>query len=125
MDAVETHLPCSDAAPARARAFLRDTLATWAVDGASSVAEVLATELVSNVVRHVRAPMTLRVVLVDACLRVEVDDPSPELPVPRLPREVDVDGRGLLLVESLARRWGVTPHDREGKTVWFELDATH
>ena len=32
----------------------------------------------------------------------------------------DECGRGLLIVRSLATRWGVLEH-AEGKTVWFEL----
>ena len=31
-------------------------------------------------------------------------------------------GRGLALVGSLARRWGVRPVPGGGKTVWFEID---
>ncbi|MYR63984.1 ATP-binding protein, partial [Streptomyces sp. SID625] len=32
----------------------------------------------------------------------------------------DTNGRGLVLVESLADDWGVCPHE-SGKSVWFEL----
>jgi hypothetical protein len=34
-------------------------------------------------------------------------------------------GRGLIVVRSLATRWGITPED-DGKTVWCVLpDADH
>jgi hypothetical protein len=42
----------------------------------------------------------------------------------QVPREDETGGRGLLLVEALAHRWGV--RDRAGgigKTVWAELKA--
>ena len=61
MEAVETQLPSSVSSPQLARAFLRSTLETWKLDGFGEVTELLATELVANVVTHVGAPMTLRV----------------------------------------------------------------
>ncbi len=56
-------------------------------------------------------------------MRVEIDDPSPQVPVVRHPDAVDEHGRGVLLVDQLANAWGVEPHD-DGKTVWFELDVS-
>lgn len=54
-------------------------------------------------------------------LRIEVTDPRGD----RLPRSTvtassaDAEGgRGLLLVEALASRWGITPYPPSGKTVW-------
>jgi hypothetical protein len=41
-----------------------------------------------------------------------------------VPRSVPLDattGRGLLIVDSLASRWGVIEHDG-GKSVWFEVE---
>ncbi len=34
----------------------------------------------------------------------------------------EVHGRGLVIVSSLARAWGITG-DESGRTVWFELDC--
>jgi hypothetical protein len=53
-------------------------------------------------------------------VRVEVDDGSGDLPELRHPASDEVHGRGILLVESLATRWGVLPR-AAGKTVWFEV----
>ncbi|WP_210948981.1 ATP-binding protein, partial [Streptomyces sp. MK37H] len=57
-------------------------------------------------------------------LRIEVRDARVErmptvrpVPEPGAPREC---GRGLLLVEELADRWGVVP-ELIGKTVWAEI----
>ncbi len=53
-------------------------------------------------------------------MRVEVADHDPALPVQQHPPAEAVTGRGLLIVDALATRWGVEPA-ADGKTVWFEL----
>jgi anti-sigma regulatory factor (Ser/Thr protein kinase) len=123
MDIVETNLPSTLSSPQMARAFLRSTLETWKLDGFGEITELLVTELVANVVIHVGAPMTLRVQRATSAVRVEIDDPSPDVPVVRHPDAADEHGRGVLLVDQLATAWGVEPH-AEGKTVWFELDVS-
>jgi len=103
--------------------FLRDALETWALDGFGAVTEVLADELVANVVRHVHAPMTFRACRLPGSIRVEVDDPSSDPPVQREPDPLSESGRGLLLLSALADEWGVTHYRDDGKTVWFEIDV--
>ncbi len=105
-----------------AREFLRDVLRMWCLLGVSDVAELLAGELVANVVRHVHAPMELRASRLQASLRIEVVDPSTMPPVVRHPDPADDHGRGILLVDSLASAWGVVLRP-DGKTVWFEIDV--
>jgi hypothetical protein len=68
--------------------------------------------------------MTLRALRQPSTIRVEVDDPSDDPPVAQHPQPLDERGRGLLLIDSLASQWGVTQHDEDGKTVWFEIDVT-
>jgi anti-sigma regulatory factor (Ser/Thr protein kinase) len=123
MESVETQLPSSPTTPQLARGFLRAALQTWELDGFGAVTELLATELVSNVVTHVGKPMTLRVTRDDDSMTVEVDDPSPELPTMRHPGVDDEHGRGILLVNELANSWGAHPRV-DGKTVWFALDVS-
>ena len=123
MEAVETQLPSSVSSPQLARAFLRSTLETWKLDGFGDVTELLVTELVANVVTHVGAPMTLRVQRSPSVMRVEIEDPSTELPVVRHPDTAEEHGRGVLLIDQLANAWGVEPRT-DGKTVWFELDVS-
>jgi anti-sigma regulatory factor (Ser/Thr protein kinase) len=123
MESVETQLPSSVSSPQLARAFLRATLETWKLDGFGEVTELLVTELVANVVTHVGSPMTLRVQREPSTMRVEIDDPSTEIPVVRHPGTADEHGRGVLLVDQLADAWGVEPRS-DGKTVWFELDLS-
>ncbi|MFE5045151.1 ATP-binding protein [Streptomyces sp. NPDC056637] len=94
-------------------------------DCARAVATLTA-ELTSNAVRHGSLPgrdfrLTL-LLLPDRC-RVEVTDTRPErLPPPVPPQPGDETlGRGLLIVQSYADRWGHTVHDAYTKTVWAEV----
>ncbi|MEH0416890.1 ATP-binding protein [Streptomyces sp. B21-083] len=93
-------------------------------DAARAVALVTA-ELASNAVRHGSLPgrdFRLTLLLLPHCFRVEVTDTRPE----RLPPSVtaqpadETSGRGLLLVEAYADRWGSTVRDAYTKTVWAE-----
>ncbi|MFB7464865.1 ATP-binding protein [Streptomyces sp. NPDC056224] len=54
-------------------------------------------------------------------LRIEVTDARREMPVLARPADGET-GRGLLLVASLADRWGVTPYPPGGRTVWAEAE---
>jgi len=106
-----------------ARAWVRPRLAAWDLDRVADDAELLVSELVANVVRHVGMPMTVRLARRVDAVRVEVDDPSATAPLLRHPEFDKESGRGLLLVAAMASRWGTEHHRDDGKTVWFELST--
>jgi hypothetical protein len=55
---------------------------------------------------------------------VEVTDSSPALPQVARPEPDQTGGRGLLIVQQLAVKWGASATPRRiGKTVWFELSG--
>ncbi len=82
---------------------------------------LLVSELVGNAVRHTGAEhFSLRMFRRGNWIRVEVRDPSRGLPCLLPVRDLDVSGRGLLLVQKLSDRWGVDLLPR-GKTTWFEM----
>lgn len=56
----------------------------------------------------------------DGWLRIAVVDGSSVRPVVRELEKEQPRGRGLLLVQAIADRWGSEDH-RGGKRVWFEL----
>ncbi len=123
MDMLETQVPATTAAPQLIRGWLRAALQTWQLDGFGDVTELLSSELVSNVVRHVGRPFTVRIMRGERSIRVEVDDDSGHPPMLEHPDSSSERGRGLLLVDSLADAWGTDERAPGGKTVWFELDV--
>ncbi|MET8855211.1 ATP-binding SpoIIE family protein phosphatase [Streptomyces sp. NPDC004579] len=109
-----------DAAPGRARRLARRALARWGMEDMTDSVELLVSEVVTNAVRYASRPVTLRLLRTDV-LRCEVGDDVPQLPRLRQARATDEGGRGLFLVNRLARRWGATRLST-GKVVWFELN---
>ena len=107
----------------RARSYVRRVCTAFDPEVVTT-AELLTTELFSNALKHGTGPIMLNVSLDDELLRVEVSDTSPGVPVVGRPGPEDASGRGLFLVEALAREWGVArfPHSA-GKVVWFTLDV--
>ena len=83
---------------------------------------LVVTELVTNAVRHGQSTVTLAVTVDDGRLLLEVADEGSGVPNVRHPGWQAVGGRGLLLVEALATRWGVQ-RLHGGKVVWAELPA--
>lgn len=82
-------------------------------------AELIVTELVTNAVIHGVGLVRLRLAIDGDVVRGEVIDQGTGFEVEVRERGADeVSGRGLWLVASLARRWGI----HEGSShVWFEL----
>lgn len=111
-----------DAAPGRARRLARRALSRWGMEELSDSVELLVSEVVTNAVRYATRPVTLRLLRTDV-LRCEVGDDVPQLPRLRQARATDEGGRGLYLVNRMARRWGATRLST-GKVVWFELNHT-
>ncbi|MFC4062564.1 SpoIIE family protein phosphatase [Planomonospora corallina] len=111
-------LPADTRSAARARAFVRDTLSGWGLDGAVDATELMVSELVTNAVRHGEGSVGLRL-LRGPTLVCEVADRSFALPVVREASGTDDSGRGLALIRWMSHRWGtrLTP---QGKIVWVE-----
>jgi anti-sigma regulatory factor (Ser/Thr protein kinase) len=105
-----------------ARAAIRDSLST-APGSVVSDTELLATELVTNVVRHagLGPDDTLELSIdVDADLvRVGVLDHGAGFEK-GLKRRDERGGWGLFLVQEVSDRWGVTK--TLSNKVWFEID---
>lgn len=117
-------LPPRAASVPAARHLLLEVLRAWNVPHDLDDAALLVTELVANVVDHVQgeASLTLEFAVSDDWLRISVADGSSVLPVVRELNSENPRGRGLLLVRTVADRWGCEDHEG-GKRVWFELST--
>ena len=113
-------------APVAARRVFDDFVNGQLDDRRRTAARLLITELVTNSVRHanIGAQGSIRVGLrwSKSALHVSVIDDGPGFDPESAMKPVDASrygGRGLLMVDSLADRWGV---DRARATrVWFEI----
>lgn len=116
-------LPASLESTTAARRFAEDTLAAWGLNGERyETARLLVSELVANATIHAATAVDLVLDLSDDRLRVDVGDTAGGRPALRSPGPDDPTGRGLLIVDAMADRWGVDEVP-PGKTVWFELDT--
>jgi anti-sigma regulatory factor (Ser/Thr protein kinase) len=118
-DLVRLQLAGDSDAPAIARRELESLRERLAERDLETV-RLLVTELVTNSVRHARAArVDLLLRLLETHVRVEVSEPGNGFE--RRPRRNGQEGGwGLLLVDALADRWGVSSSN--GSTsVWLEL----
>lgn len=105
-----------------ARARVDHILESFGCAGANEVASLLASELISNAIRHGNGHITLVVECIDsATVRVTVHDEGGGEPRVHRPDPLDPrGGRGLLIVDALSSGWGVD-YGGAGKSVWFEV----
>ncbi len=104
----------------QARGFVAEQLRRLALPDVITDAQIIVSELVTNVFLHTGGVARLAVVDHPDGARVEVRDSSTAPPVRTGPAGNAMTGRGLQLVESLAARWGVDALP-DGKAVWAEL----
>jgi len=119
----EQSFPARTGSVRAARHFLDEELERWQQQNLQWTAELLLSELTTNVVLHAGTEFTVALLLLpDGAVRIEVTDR-----VRRAPRERRYDaeattGRGIALVVHLSRAWGVDKQ-ADGKVVWCELEA--
>jgi anti-sigma regulatory factor (Ser/Thr protein kinase) len=106
-----------------ARHFTTEALRTLGAADAIDDAELLVSELAANVVLHAHTAMRVSILERAGRVRIEVRDDNPNLPQRRTPDDFALEGRGVMLVDTVATAWGVNGN-HHGKTVWFELPST-
>ncbi len=119
---VELRLAPHPTAPRAARDFVSRTFLDWGVARNIPGACLVASELVTNAMVHARTNLTLSLTHADRRLRIAVRDASSDEPRPRRPHPERRGGRGLQIVGSVARSWGVLPTRDGGKVVWAVTD---
>jgi serine phosphatase RsbU (regulator of sigma subunit)/anti-sigma regulatory factor (Ser/Thr protein kinase) len=118
-DVAYCHLDPRAESVREARRMVRESLARWDLGALEDSVELLVSEVVTNAVRYAERPVSVRLLRTDV-LRCEVGDDVPQLPRLRQAGPADEGGRGLYLVQRLARQWGATRLST-GKLVWFEM----
>jgi len=126
-------------APSLARGFISVTLADWGLASLTDVAELLVSELATNVVQASMNPdgsarydeagklalLWVRLMSDGSRLVIEVWDTISAVlgaPVARHPEPYEESGRGLEIIETLAEDWGwETVPGWVGKKVWALL----
>lgn len=103
-----------------ARRAVRQAVTESGASGIADAAVLVTSELVTNAVVHAGTQVTLRVSVEPAAVRVEVGDSSPTLPATRSWSRTASTGRGLVIVDDQADRWGAV-RTNGGKIVWFEI----
>ncbi|WP_306205321.1 anti-anti-sigma factor [Actinoplanes sp. RD1] len=110
----------------RSRELVAEACARWDLVTLAGPACIVVTELVNNVVAHSRTAMTVFASRRGELLLVAVRDEDATIPrftgspVPA----TSYGGRGLLLIDSVAERWGSLALPG-GKVVWAALSAEH
>lgn len=84
-------------------------------------AALLVGELVSNAVLHAGTPIELTVAVEGSNVRIEVLDESAHMPEKVAGVGEMMAGRGLHIVDAIAKRWGAERLADRGKKVWFEI----
>jgi hypothetical protein len=96
--------------------------ARWGQDELAEPACIVVTELVNNVVAHARTPMVVLIATLGNTMSVAVRDRSTATPsfAGALASPTAAGGRGMLLIDAGASRWGSLSL-ADGKVVWALL----
>jgi anti-sigma regulatory factor (Ser/Thr protein kinase) len=107
---------------ARARAFVRDSLRAWDLDGDVMLFELAVSELMTNAITHGAGDVNVTIRGTEDLVRMEVTDggggSGPVSPV-EPGSSPGLGGWGLRIVEGLSESWG-TRRDAKGTLVWVE-----
>ena len=102
------------------RRFVADVLRGWGADQLVGYSQIIACELATNAMMHARSPFRLSITRKPAAIEIAVLDASTLRPETRPIDPNRPGGRGLVLVDRIAQRWGYRD-EVDGKTVWAEL----
>ncbi|WP_149829314.1 ATP-binding protein [Streptomyces tailanensis] len=126
--AYSQNLPCEASTAEIGRKLVRDVLAIWNLDHLADSAALIVTELIANATRHTPCREIRLIVGRPSATRVRVgvvDREPSRRPTLSQADDNDESGRGLLLIDAVADRWGYDLHGSGmrplAKEVWAEL----
>lgn len=108
------------AAVGMARRFVASALLGWGLTDVLDDAAVVVSELATNAVQHAVSAFRVVVARGESTVRISVADTASLLPAAGGADATTPAGRGLLLVQRVARDWGWTSAG-DGKSVWADL----
>lgn len=137
-EALDVTFRATRTVPGQVRNLVVSRLASWGLGGLGDDVELIASELLTNTVRHApeREEIRVRFMREHDAVVLAVWDSSDVRPVRKRPLELkrdgvapdaealdtergaDMGGRGLVIVEALSESCGVTPTAPHGKWVW-------
>ncbi|WP_030437334.1 ATP-binding protein [Actinoplanes subtropicus] len=103
-----------------ARDVVTEACLAWELPELVGPASLVASELTANAVEHAGTMMTVRITRRTRYVHVAVRDGSTDPPLLNRSAGLTERGRGLLLVDAIARHWGWLPTG-DGKVVWASL----
>ena len=119
------YIPHDPRAVGICRRALRDILTSHHLPTLVEPAELLASELLGNAIRHTEGPAALKLRRSGTSFRLGAWDTDPAPPSAK--PDDDETGRGLRLVDAYADDWGWFqvngPRGGQGKYAWCELDT--
>jgi PAS domain S-box-containing protein len=119
---VDRTLPPHPTSPGAARRLVAQALRDADLPDLDDSCRMAVSELVTNALVHAGTDLRVAVRVEHGCVRVEVHDGSPHLPVRREYSSSSGTGRGLGIVADLVDDWGAY-RVAAGKVVWFLLYA--
>jgi anti-sigma regulatory factor (Ser/Thr protein kinase) len=96
------------------------TLMGWGAEERIDDVRLVASELVTNAVRHVGSELTVTLSQAAGRLRVAVADAGTECPSVVSAAATAASGRGLKLVQAVSADWGCECQSN-GKIVWADV----
>jgi anti-anti-sigma regulatory factor len=106
----------------RGRDLVTEACLRWSTAHLIGPASIVASELVTNAVRHAGTPFELSLAHTPRYLHVAVRDDDPRPAIRQEGELLATGGRGLRIIEQTALCWGSTPA-QYGKVVWATLAA--
>jgi serine/threonine-protein kinase RsbW len=116
-------LPRSPQSAGVARGHVRAALVAASLPDLTDDAALITSELVGNAMQHADSPVDVALITAHGVLVILVADSSRLPPVVGAAGDWTESGRGLVIVDAIADRWGHWPTNA-GKTVWACLSLT-
>lgn len=116
-------LPVTVSSESQARHFVLRHLADHDLSYLTDDVQLVVSELATNALVHARTPFTVSLRALDRSVLLTVRDGAMSGPMVVAPRNLDLGGRGMMIVQGLSRDWGVSVDAGGGKSVWAVFDT--